>query len=112
MQFLMFVTSDPEPDATGEGTIDVEEWVERFDSTGRRLLGDRVQGDAAAVSVRRREGRVSVTQGPYAESTEWLLGFDVLECDSLNEAVEIAGLHPMAAGGRIELRPFWDWDAE
>lgn len=114
MKYLMFVALDPEGDAdpSGEGTIDVEEWVSRFDANGKRVLGDRVQGVDAATTVRRRGGKVLVTDGPFAESREWIVGFDVLECDDLDEAIEIASLHPMAAGGRLELRPFWDWDAD
>ena len=40
-----------------------------------------------------------VTDGPFAESKEVILGFDILECDSIDEAVEIAAKHPMARAG-------------
>ena len=109
MRYLMFVAQDPEgeTDPTGEGTLKVDEWVERFDSSGRRVLGDRVRPAEDATTVRRRGGQVLVTDGPFAESREWIVGFDVLECADLDEAIEIAALHPMAAAGRLELRPFW-----
>ncbi len=110
MRYLMFVARDPDGDVdeTGEGTIDVEEWVDKNDSAGKRLLGDRVRPPEDATTVRRRGGKVLVTDGPFAESREWIVGFDVLECEDLDEAIAIAAEHPMAAGGRLELRPFWE----
>ena len=51
-----------------------------------------------------------VTDGPFTESKEWIAGFDILECDDLDEAIAIAARHPQANGGKIELRPFWPMD--
>ena len=48
-----------------------------------------------------------VTDGPFAETKEAVGGFDVIEADSLEEAVAIAAGHPVAASGTIEVRPFW-----
>ena len=54
-----------------------------------------------------RKGEVLITDGPFTESKEWIAGFDILECEDLDEAIEIASRHPMAREGRLELRPFW-----
>jgi hypothetical protein len=112
MKFLMFVCNDTEPVEPSPGGMGIEEWVEKNDGEGVRLLGDRVQGDAAATAVRVRDEEVLVTDGPFLETKEVLAGFDVLECRDLAHAVEVAAAHPMARGGVIELRPFWDWEAE
>ena len=48
-----------------------------------------------------------VRDGPYAETKELIGGFDVIDCASRAEAVELASRHPMARFGRIELRPAW-----
>jgi hypothetical protein len=48
-----------------------------------------------------------VTDGPFAETKEAMGGFDLIECESLEEAVEIAGNHPVAQLGTIEVRPLW-----
>ena len=56
-------------------------------------------------SVRVRDGRAIVTDGPFAETKEAVGGFDILECGSLEEAVEIAAGHPVAKSGTIEVRP-------
>ena len=109
MRYLMFVAIDPDGDVdeTGEGTLDVEDWVAKYDAAGKRLIGERTRPSEDATTVRRRRGEVMVTDGPYAETKDWIAGFDVLECADLDEAIAIAAEHPMAAAGRLELRPFW-----
>src|ERR1700712_3098903 len=104
MKYLMLVTLDPERDESdGEmpGTIDVDEWVEKYDSAGVRLMGSQVRMAEDATSVRRRQGKLLVTDGPYAESREWIVGFDVLECADLDEAIKVASEHEMSVGGRL-----------
>lgn len=109
MKFLMLVTLDPSRDESDDdltGTLDVEDWVTKYDADGVRLMGSQVRMAADATSVTRRKGELLVTDGPYAESREWIVGFDVLECADLDEAIKVASEHPMAVGGRLELRPF------
>jgi hypothetical protein len=60
--------------------------------------------------VRVRDGQRLLTDGPFTESKEWICGFDILEVEDLDEAIEIASRHPMARNGQIELRPFHVWD--
>lgn len=109
MRYLMFVATDPEndPDASGEGTLPIEEWCVKNDAAGIRVMGERVRPAEDATTVRRRAGKVLVTDGPFAESREWIVGFDILDCRDLDEAISVAAEHPMAASGRLELRPFW-----
>jgi hypothetical protein len=109
MKFLMLVSLDPscdESDTDLTGTLEIEDWVTKYDDTGVRLLGNQVRMAEDATSVTRREGKLLVTDGPYAESREWIVGFDVIECADLDEAIKVAAEHPMAVGGRLELRPF------
>jgi hypothetical protein len=54
-----------------------------------------------------RDGKTTVTDGPFTETKEAVGGFDLLECDSFEEAVEIAASHPVAQNGTIEVRPLW-----
>jgi hypothetical protein len=109
MKFLMLVTLDPSRDETDTdptGTLDVAEWVTKYDDAGVRLMGNQVRMAEDATSVTRRKGELLVTDGPYAESREWIVGFDVLDCADLDAAIKVASEHPMAVGGRLELRPF------
>jgi hypothetical protein len=57
--------------------------------------------------VRIRDDEVLVSDGPFAETKEQIGGFDVLECASLDEALEVAAKHPVARFGAIDVRPFW-----
>ena len=107
MKYLMFVCTDPEPESSPD---DVDAWVADLDSRGKRLLGERLRPPTDATTVRVRQGELLVTDGPFTETKEWIAGFDVLECDDLDEAIEIAARHPMARNGRLELRPFWPED--
>jgi hypothetical protein len=104
----MFVVVDPaateDPSVAGPT---IEEWVADVDGRGKRLDGDRLRPVSDATSVRVSGGQVLVTDGPFTESKEWIAGYDVLECDDLDEAIAIAARHPQANGGIIELRPFW-----
>ncbi len=109
MKYLMLVSLDPSRDESDNdltGTLEVEDWVTKYDDAGVRLLGNQVRMAEDATSVTRRGGKLLITDGPYAESREWIVGFDVLECANLDEAIKVAAEHPMAVSGRLELRPF------
>jgi len=110
MRYMMFVCTDTEPDPpTGDPLLDdVEDWVERHDASGARVMGEVLRPVGDATTVRMRGGQVLITDGPFAETREWIAGFDILECADLDEAIKIAAEHPMARSGRLELRPFWD----
>ena len=112
MRFMMFVASDSQPDANPEVPGEVEAWVDDVDSRGKRITGDRLRPASSAKTVRVRGGRKMVSDGPFTESKEVIVGFDILECDSIEEAVEIAAKHPMARAGRLEVRAFWPFEGE
>jgi hypothetical protein len=67
----------------------------------------RLRPSSNATTVRVREGELLVSDGPFAETKEQMGGFDIIECASVDEAVEIAARHPAAASGAIEVRPLW-----
>ncbi|SFS15761.1 Uncharacterized conserved protein [Microbacterium sp. cf046] len=110
MKYLMLVVVDPDLDSKEEGPLSIEEWVDETYGTGKATDGDRLRLPADAKTIRRRNGKVTVTDGPYAETHEWIAGFDILECESLDQAIEVASRHPMATSGLIELRPVWPLD--
>ncbi len=107
MRYLMFVCTDPSAEKYNPDQDDIQSWVSEMDGKGIRILGNRLSGVDQAVTVRKRNGKVIKTDGPFAETKEWIAGFDILECANLDEAIEVAAKHPMARFGRIELRPFW-----
>ena len=112
MRYMMLVVSDPEAaDRPGDPAVDdVQDWVNKHDASGKRLDGQRLHPPESATTIRRRGGELLVTDGPFTETREWIAGFDILECDDLDEAIAIASAHPMSAAGAVELRPFWPFE--
>jgi hypothetical protein len=75
---------------------------------GHLVLAQALQSPEAAVTVRVRSGKVSTTDGPFAETKEQLAGFFLVEARDLNEAVQLASQAPMARIGPIEVRPVFE----
>jgi len=80
-------------------------FTESIKSSGHYIAGDRLQPTTAATTVRIRDGRLSATDGPFAETKEQLGGFYMIEAKDLNEAVQIGSRIPGAKVGSIEVRP-------
>jgi hypothetical protein len=110
VKYMMFVVVDPDAAAEAEPSPDdltIEQWLAEVDGPGKRVMGDQLRPVSDATTVRVSRGQLLVTDGPFTESKEWIAGFDILECNDLDEAIAIAARHPMANGGKLELRPFW-----
>ena len=108
MKYMMFVCTDSEPAADLSDAPDIELWVAENDRTGRRVTGSVLGEPSTATTVRVRGGETLLSDGPFAETKEVIVGFDILECADLDEAIAVAAGHPMAWSGRLELRPFRD----
>ncbi|MEY9964749.1 hypothetical protein ABIA33_002791 [Streptacidiphilus sp. MAP12-16] len=110
MKYMMFVCTDTEPDTDPENEPDIDVWVAENDAAGRRLQGMVLAPKSTATTVRVRNSQLLVSDGPFAETKEVIVGFDLLECEDLDEAIEVARAHPMARRGRIEIRPLADFE--
>jgi hypothetical protein len=73
--------------------------------SGHCLASEALQPIRTATTVRVRDGKVSVTDGPFAETKEQLTGFYLIEASDLNEAIQLAAKIPPARVGSIEVRP-------
>jgi hypothetical protein len=78
---------------------------------GHLIESQMLQGTEKAKSVRIRNGRLSSTDGPFAEVKEVLGGFNLIEATDMDEAVRIAAEFPWARTGCVEVRPVQDIDA-
>ena len=67
-----------------------------------------LEGAATAKSIRVRNGRMTVRDGPFAETKELLAGFNLIEADDMEEAVRIAAEFPWTQTGCVEVRPVRD----
>ncbi len=118
MQYLLLVYPDPELLAA----LPSEEYdrlmhecithADELHAQGTLLLAQKLQPPATARAVRVRQGRSAVTDGPFAETKEVLAGFNLIEADSMEEAVRIAHEFPWARFGCMEVRPLDDMAAE
>ena len=78
---------------------------EEMRRSGQVIASDALEPVRTAATVRLRDGQVSVTDGPFAETKEQLGGFYLIEARDLNEAIQLAGRIPSARLGSVEVRP-------
>ena len=88
---------------------------EELKRTGHYVGGEALQPASNATMLRIRNGKVSITDGPFAETKEQIGGIMILEADDLNHAIQLMSKHPSLAlskgGGSWEIRPAADLDA-
>ena len=87
-------------------------FTEDIRKNGKLVAGEALQPTVTATTVRVRNGKVSTTDGPFAETKEQLGGFYLIEAKDLNDAIQVAGRIPSARLGTIEVRPVVDFSAE
>ena len=111
MKYMLLICTDGSVELSQEQRAAIpaatEAWVNEMDSTGVRLMGERLRPGSDATTVRVRGGDVLLADGPFAETKEQIGGFDIIECADLDQALDVAAKHPVAGFGMIEVRPFW-----
>jgi hypothetical protein len=98
-------TPKPELDAI---MVDYRAFTTTYKQSGHVLGGNPLQPTTTATTVRVRNGKMSTTDGPFAETREQLGGYYLLEAKDLNEAIQIAAKIPGAKTGSIEVRPIME----
>jgi hypothetical protein len=93
---------DPEEDRA------VEAWDAEMKERGILVGGGFLRPTSDATTVKVRDGRVLVADGPFAETKEQIAGYAILECANLDDAIEVSARHPTAQIGTFELRPYWE----
>ena len=83
-------------------------FTDSIKASGHYLGSNRLQPTPAATTVRIRDGKLSTTDGPFAETREQLGGYYLVEAADLNDAIRIASKIPTARFGSIEVRPVWE----
>ena len=92
-------------DEAGKMRAEYGAFTEAIKKSGHYVGGNALQPTATATTVRSRGGKVSTTDGPYAETKEQLAGYYMIEAKDLNDAVQVAARIPAARTGGIEVRP-------
>lgn len=83
-------------------------YLEELKNRGHIVSAEALQSARTAATVRVRNGKVSITDGPFAETKEQLGGFFLINARDLNEAIKVASKWPSARLGSIEVRPIED----
>ena len=111
MKYMLLIYHD---ESTWDGYTEAErqqiygeyrELVQELAAQGKYLVGDELQPTPTASSVKVRDGKQMVTDGPFAETREALGGFFLVEVANRDEAVSIAARIPSASTGTVEVRP-------
>jgi hypothetical protein len=85
-------------------------FTEAIKKSGHYLGGEALQPVRTATMVRVRNGKLSTTDGPYAETKEQLGGFYMINAKDLNDAIQVASRIPSAKWGSIEVRPIQEFE--
>ncbi len=118
MKYLCMVYQDPETmkalseDELAGIVAEVGGWIEELEKGGHHVYSMGLQSSRTAATVRERGGKLSVTDGPFAETKEQFGGFTVIEARDLNEAIQLVSKMPSARLGSVEVRPAMDLEAE
>ena len=94
--------SEGERRSYGNAMLDYDEELQ---ASGHYVISEPLQPTSAAVTVRKWDGTLTATDGPFMETKEYLSGFFIVEARDLNEAIDLAAKMPLATMGSIEVRP-------
>ena len=114
MQYLLLLTYRPE-DNTEEGTPEFEAEMRRWSELNEEMrqagiwVGAAGLKSEATTTVRSKNGEVTVTDGPYAETKEILFSVYVIEVEDLDAAIAVAAKTPASEYGSVEIRPLVEW---
>ena len=117
MQYLLLVYTDAElldklpADGFNTEMRDCLLHADEQQAQGKLVMAQQLQPATTARTVRVRNGRASVLDGPFAETKEMLAGFNLVEAESMEEAVRMAHELPWTRYGSIEVRPVGDMAA-
>src|SRR5579863_9782032 len=110
MQYLLLIYENEKRFATGYDPAEMKEYMAFGETYGKAIKGgNALQATTTATTVRVRDGKRLTTDGPFAETKEQLGGFYLLNCKSLDEAIEAAAKLPAALDGSIEIRPIMEF---
>jgi hypothetical protein len=87
---------------------DSMDYNEELKRSGHYIVAQALESVQSAVTVKMRNGKISTTDGPFAETKEQLGGFILIEARDLNDAIQVASKIPLAKLGSIEVRPIWE----
>ena len=107
MKYLLIIAHDDAFKPTDKLVQEIHEWVAKTSKSGARIHGNPLQPPDTATTVRIRNGQQELSRGTFSKSTEQICAYELVDCENLEAAVQIALSHPMAKAATIEVRPIW-----
>jgi hypothetical protein len=111
MKYVLLICDD-ETDSPSMEVLEADPRNQAFalaiDRLPGKSVGARLRPVDTATSVRVRNGETLVSDGPFAETKDFVGGVVIFECDNLEAAIAIAAEHPWAHKGVVEIRPVWE----
>jgi hypothetical protein len=112
-QYMLLIYNPPAPaDVPPEQMAEIgqrwADYTQELKDAGLFVGGDALQSAEVATTLRSRAGELQITDGPFAETKEFLAGYYLLEAPNLDAVLEHAGHAPNIGYGSIEVRPIWD----
>lgn len=111
MKYVLLICDDETVSPTNEELAadpTHQAWLADLERRGGVLDSARLRPVVDATTVRVRDGETLVSDGPFAETKDFVGGFVTVECADLDEAIAIAAGHPYARWGGVEIRPVWE----
>ena len=111
MRYMLIIHNDPELHPTpgspdwDQLMVDYAEFSKQLVERGHTFTGDPLNDPSTATTIRVRDGQTLTTDGPFAETKEWMSGYYVVDFDSLDHALKAAAMVPSAKFGSVEVRP-------
>lgn len=96
------------PEEGGAMFAEYEAFNQEMGAKGVLRGGERLHPSSDTTTVQVREGKVLTADGPFAETKEQVGGYYIIECENIDEAIEVASKIPAAKTWTIEVRPIWD----
>ena len=112
MRYALLICDDETAELSPEGRQErfaaFTAFQDEMEARGVMVSRERLRPTTSSTLVRVRDGDLVIADGPFAETKEQIAGFYIVECENLDDAIEIASKHPAAHYGTIEVRPVWE----
>jgi hypothetical protein len=114
MRYVLLICTDEtaqqalSPDEEATVIAEYGAFSEEMARRGVLRGGERLRPTTDATTVRVRDGQTLASDGPFAETKEQMGGYFIVDCEDLDEAIEVAAKIPSARTGTIEVRPIWE----
>jgi hypothetical protein len=111
MRYMLIIHNDPDLHPTpgspdwDQLMKDYAEFSKQLVERGHTYIGDPLNDPSTATTVRVRDGETLTTDGPFAETKEWMSGYYIVDFESLDQALKAAAMVPSAKFGSVEVRP-------